>query len=41
MSDRSSLPPRPGEHGILALAGRLDRWLLVVLVVLLVTCAAR
>ncbi|WGX96598.1 sensor histidine kinase [Nocardioides sp. L-11A] len=32
---------RPGEHGILAPASRLDRWLLVVLVVLLVTCAAR
>ena len=41
MSDRSSLAPRPGEHGILAPAGRLDRWLLVVLVVLLITCAAR
>ncbi|MCR1781066.1 sensor histidine kinase [Nocardioides carbamazepini] len=32
---------RPGEHGILAPASRLDRWLLVVLVVLLVTCAVR
>jgi signal transduction histidine kinase len=32
---------RPGEHGILAPAGGLDRWLLVVLVVLLVTCAVR
>ncbi|WGY02007.1 sensor histidine kinase [Nocardioides sp. QY071] len=32
---------RPGEHGILAPAGRLDRWLLVVLVVMLVTCAVR
>lgn len=32
---------RPGEHGILAPANRLDRWLLVVLVVLLVTCAVR
>ncbi|GAA1507191.1 sensor histidine kinase [Nocardioides humi] len=32
---------RPGERGILAPAGRLDRWLLVVLVVLLVTCAVR
>jgi signal transduction histidine kinase len=32
---------RPGEHGILAPAARLDRWLLVVLVVLLVTCAVR
>ncbi|KRB76472.1 histidine kinase [Nocardioides sp. Root190] len=36
-----SLPTRPGEHGILAPAARLDRWLLAVLVVLLVTCAAR
>ena len=32
---------RPGEHGILAPAARLDGWLLVVLVVLLVTCAVR
>ncbi len=32
---------RPGEHGILAPAVRLDRWLLVVLVVLLVACAVR
>ncbi|TNM38322.1 sensor histidine kinase [Nocardioides albidus] len=32
---------RPGEHGILAPASRLDRWLLVVLVVLLAACAAR
>lgn len=32
---------RTGVHGILAPAARLDRWLLVVLVVLLVTCAAR
>lgn len=37
----SSVTRRPGEHGILAPAARLDRWLLVVLVVLLVTCAAR
>jgi signal transduction histidine kinase len=41
-----SLPPgpgpsRPGEHGILAPAARLDRWLLAVLVVLLVTCGVR
>src|SRR5690606_26573916 len=32
---------RPGVHGILAPAARLDRWLLVVLVVLVVTCAVR
>lgn len=32
---------RPGEYGILAPAWRLDRWLLVVLVVLIATCAAR
>lgn len=32
---------RPGEHGILAPAARLDRWLLVVLVVLLTACAIR
>lgn len=32
---------RPGERGILAPAARLDRWLLAVLVVLLVTCAVR
>ncbi|MBM0125802.1 sensor histidine kinase [Pimelobacter simplex] len=32
---------RPGEHGILAPAGRLDPWLLAVLVVMLVTCAVR
>ena len=32
---------RAGVHGILAPAARLDRWLLVVLVVLLVTCAVR
>ncbi|MFC7502998.1 histidine kinase, partial [Nocardioides sp. GCM10030258] len=32
---------RPGVHGILAPAAGLDRWLLVVLVVLLVTCAVR
>ncbi len=39
----SSAPSRavPVEHGILAPAARLDRWLLVVLVVLLVTCAVR
>ncbi|HVK29822.1 MAG TPA: sensor histidine kinase [Nocardioides sp.] len=36
-----SVARRPGEHGILAPAARLDRWLLVVLVVLLVTCAVR
>jgi len=30
-----------GVHGILAPADRLDTWLQVVLVVLLVTCAAR
>ena len=30
-----------GVHGILAPAERLDRWLMAVLVVLLVTCAAR
>lgn len=34
-------PRRPGEHGILAPANRLDRWLLGVLVVMLVTCAVR
>lgn len=32
---------RPGERGILAPAARLDRWLLIVLIVLLITCAAR
>jgi len=32
---------RAGVHGILAPAARLDRWLLAVLVVLLVTCAVR
>lgn len=32
---------RDGVHGILAPAARLDRWLLAVLVVLLITCAAR
>ncbi len=41
MSLLSSVTRRPGEHGILAPAARLDHWLLVVLVVLLVTCAAR
>lgn len=44
LSPRQSVslgPRRPGEHGILAPAGRLDRWLLVVLVVMLVTCAVR
>lgn len=41
MSVLSSASSRPGEHGILAPAARLDRWLLVVLVVLLVTCAVR
>ena len=30
-----------GVHGILAPAARLDRWLLVVLIVLLATSAAR
>lgn len=36
------LTPRPrGVRGILAPAARLDRWLLVVLQVLLVTCAVR
>lgn len=35
-------PTRPrGVHGILAPVARLDQWLLVVLVVLLVTCAVR
>jgi signal transduction histidine kinase len=33
--------PATGEHGILAPASRLDRWLLVVLVVLLVASAVR
>lgn len=33
--------PATGEHGILAPAARLDRWLLAVLVVLLVASAAR
>lgn len=42
----TTLAPQPdreraGVHGILAPAARLDRWLLAVLVVLLVTCAAR
>ncbi|RNL61348.1 sensor histidine kinase [Nocardioides marmoriginsengisoli] len=32
---------RPGVRGILAPAARLDRWLLLVLVVFLVTCAIR
>lgn len=32
---------RPGEHGILAPAARLDRWLLIVLTALLATCAIR
>ncbi|WP_028660082.1 sensor histidine kinase [Nocardioides insulae] len=32
---------RPGEHGILATASRLDFWLLVVLVVLIATSATR
>lgn len=41
MSLLSSVSRRPGEHGILAPAARLDRWLLVVLVVLLVTCSVR
>ncbi len=41
MSVLSSVARRPGEHGILAPAARLDRWLLAVLVVLLVTCAVR
>lgn len=41
MSLPGSAPLRPGERGILAPAGRLDRWLLVVLGVLLVACAAR
>lgn len=31
----------PGVHGILAPAVRLDRWLLMILVVLLVTCSVR
>lgn len=34
-------PPPPGMHGILAPAARLDRWLLVVLVVLLAVSAVR
>lgn len=33
--------PPPGVRGILAPAERLDRWLLLVLIVLLVTCALR
>lgn len=38
----ASLPAhRPGERGILAPAAQLDRWLLAVLIVLLVACAAR
>lgn len=37
----SSVARRPGEHGILAPAARLDRWLMIVLAVLLVACAAR
>ncbi len=41
MSERIHSVRRPGEHGILAPAVRLERWLLVVLVVLLATCAAR
>lgn len=41
MSVLPAVPRRPGEHGILAPASRLDRWLLAVLVVLLVTCAVR
>lgn len=41
MSVLSPVTRRPGEHGILAPAARLDRWLLVVLVVLLATCAVR
>ncbi|MFS3128322.1 sensor histidine kinase [Nocardioides sp. Bht2] len=40
MSDLSSVT-RPGEHGILAPAARLDRWLLIVLTALLATCAIR
>jgi len=41
LSPASLGPRRPGEHGILAPANRLDGWLLGVLVVLLVTCAVR
>lgn len=42
MSTASDVPDHPsGVHGILAPAVRLDRWLLVVLVVLLVTSALR
>ncbi|WP_408897371.1 sensor histidine kinase [Nocardioides sp. R1-1] len=41
MSVLPAVSRRPGEHGILAPASRLDRWLLAVLVVLLVTCAVR
>lgn len=37
----STEPGPAGVHGILAPAARLDRWLLVVLVVLLVACATR
>ncbi len=37
----STGPDDAGVHGILAPAARLDRWLLVVLVVLLLTCSAR
>jgi signal transduction histidine kinase len=35
------VPDRAGEHGILAPVGRLDRWLHIVLVALIVTCAVR
>lgn len=41
MSVLGSVTRRPGEHGILAPAARLDRWLLVVLVLLLAACAVR
>lgn len=34
-------PPRPGSHGVLASVARLDRWLQLVLVVLVVTSALR
>ena len=41
LSPASRRPGAPGERGILAPADRLDRWLLVVLLVLLVACALR
>ena len=40
-STATTREPATGVHGILAPAGRLDRWLLVVLVVLLAVSAVR